>query len=124
MFRRAVHLAADGAGRVGGMPTTPVASAHREQRDRRVCLVTAACARRALASLQLQGTMAATAAAITAATTATEAEHAHELLAEVAAAETVDEEVDSRVQAHHHVADVRQVYPLDVQVAEMGEGHL
>ena len=50
MFRRAVRLAANRAGGVGGMPTTPVPTAHGEQRDRRV-LVTAAGARRALASV-------------------------------------------------------------------------
>ena len=33
MFRRAARLGANGAGRVGGMPTTPVPSAHREHHD-------------------------------------------------------------------------------------------
>ena len=60
----------------------------------------------------------------TSTTAATKTEHANELLAEVATTETVDEEVDCRVQAHHHVADVQQVYALGVQAAQMGEGHL
>ena len=125
VFGRTVRLAAHRARRVGRVATAPVPPAHREhpERDGRVVQVTTTRAGRALAALPvLQRPVAAVAAAAVAAATAAAgraaAEHAHELLPEVAAAQAVDEEVDGRVEAHEPVADVRHVRPVHPQVTQ------